>query len=443
MADTEKWAGRTEQQQIKLLGRQALFARSKARYPAVFGGYCSGKTMAGCLVGIQMCLEHPGITGAVIRNTYPELRTSTKWRFMWLLDLIDEGKPDNEKVVKTSNEQYQWVKFNNGSMVFFLHTASEALYKGPEFGWFFIDQVEEMEEETVQRITTRLRQPGYPHKGMFAGNTDQGHNWCYRWFKLGQKKNVELFELNFQDNIANLDAGYVDEMLSYSDEWKKINLFGSWDAPGGLVVEPGQECFVDDFVPPDKWPCYTVIDPAESTGTTATLGWTNDFDGNYFICKEYYRDRRLIKDHAAGIRALWEGRERLIIADPMSWKKHQAIETEFVTIADRYREHGISAVPAANDIIPAIDLIRELSEPDPDHKHPITGEKPAPYIYYVASKLPKFFEELRSWMIEKPDKEPCHLMDCFRYLILTRLTKAARKKLSRMHKRVRTSFMGA
>lgn len=435
--------GRLESRNIRILGRQALFARSKARYPAVFGGYSSGKTLIACLVGIRMCLQYPGITGAVIRNTNPELRNSTKFRFMWLLDIIDAGKPENEKIVESSNEQYGWLKFRNGSMVFFLHTASEGLYKGPEFGWFFIDQVEEMEEETVRRITTRLRQPGYPHKGMFAGNTDKGHNWCYRWFKLGEKKNVELFELNFLDNIVNLDASFVDEMLSYSDEWKQINLFGSWDAPGGLVIEPTDQCFVDDFWPPDKWPRYIVIDPAESTGTTAGLAWTNDFDGNYFLWNEYYRDRRLIKDHAAGIRALWQNEERLIIADPMSWKKHQAIETEFVTIADRYREHGISAVPATNDMAPALDLIRELSEPDPTHKHPITGESPAPYIYYVVKKLPNFFEELRSWMIEEPDKEPVHLMDCFRYLILTKLTKVARKKLSRMHKRIRTSFMSA
>ena len=155
-----------------------------------------------------------------------------------------------------------------------------------------------------------------------------------------------------------------------------------------------------------------------------------------------YGKKKIIRDHAAGIKDLWGGHERQIVMDPMAWKKHQIIETEFRTIADRYREHGVPATVAPNDMMPAIDLIRELHEPDPEHKHPITGQSPAPYMYFFRHGLPNFFEELRSWMVVEPDKEPCHQMDNLRYSILSRLTGPARRKFHQYKKFRKPSFMG-
>jgi hypothetical protein len=359
---------------------------------------------------------------------------------MELVREMDKGKQESQKMLDRENEQYNYIRFKNGSTVFFLHTSSDALFKGPEFGWFFIDQAEELDEEVAQRITTRLRQPNMPQKGMFAGNTDKGHNWCYRWFKLKQKKNVELFEISFLDNISNLDRNYVEEMLAYPEDWKKINLYGSWDSPGGLVIEPQDIHMVDPFDIPIGWPRYITMDPAESTGVCAALAFTVDKNGNRYYTKEYYKSRRIIKDHANGILRLWDGSQRLILADPNSWRKAQMGENDFVTISDRYREHGVYAVPAANGIEPAIDMLRQLHEPDKEHNHPITGTVPAPYVYFFKGRLPNFFEELKGWMVDEPDKEPCHLMDCLRYSVLAKV--AGPRFRQRPVLRRKTSFMG-
>jgi len=426
---------------ITLKGKQALFAQSKARYPAMFGGFASGKTTVGCLVGIDLCLRYPGIVGAVIRNTYPELRTSTKKVFMDLLHEMDRGRVPSQKIIESENEQYNIVKFTNGSMVFFLHTGSEALYKGPEFGWFLIDQAEELPEEIARKITTRLRQPGYPQKGMFVGNTDKGHNWCYRWFKLGQKPNSELFEISFVDNRDNLDKSFFDEMMSAPTDWKKVNLFGSWDSPGGLVLEPLPIHCIEAFPVPDRWPRLVGLDPADSTGTTAALAGTVDYHGNYYICNEYYHDKRLIRDHARGILMLWDSPPSHCVADPHSWAKHQAVDGQFLTLADRYREYGVAALPANDDMLTTIDILRELAEPEAGHRHPITGESPAPRLYFFYKKLPNLFEELRSWMIEEPDKEPCHATDALRYLIGSRIGTPKRRYRAYKQRR-RGSYMG-
>jgi len=426
---------------IQLKGKQALFAQSKARYTAIFGGVGSGKTMVCSLVGIDMCLRYPGITGAVIRKSVPELRLSVKKRFMDLLHDMDRGRPVGQKIIESENDQLGIVKFKNGSTVYFLHTQSEGLYRGPEFGWFLIDQAEELDEDIVMKIMTRLRQPGYPHRGMFNGNTDKGHNWCYRWFKLGQLPNSELFEVTYLDNIDNLDKDDIEDMLSRPEDWKKVYLFGSWDSPGGLVLNLQDIHFLEPFDIPAAFPRYIALDPAESTGTCAALAFTVDRHGNYIFVKEYYRSKCLIKEHAEGILKLWDGMHKLIVADPNSWRKRQAMESEFVTIADRYSQYGIFAVPANGNIEVSIDILRELAEPYPEHLHPVTGKSPAPRIYFFKSRLPNLMEEIKSWMIEDPTKEPCHAVSALRYAVSSGLGGPdVRKRIKPI--RVVKSFMG-
>lgn len=442
---------------LNLSGKQALFYHEVmndegARYVALFGGFASGKTTVGCLCGLTLALTYPGIKGAVVRNTNPELRNSTKLVFMDLLSALNAGRPKSQSLIEFANEQYNWVKLVNGSVVFFCHTSSDALFKGPEFGWFFLDQAEEMDEETVKKITSRLRQPQTPQKGMFTGNTDKGHNWCYRWFKLGQKPNSKLIEISFVDNKDNLTPAFFDEMMSYPDDWKKVNLYGSWDSPGGLVIEPTEQHVLKHFEPVDAYSHGIVIDPAESTGVTAVLYVSVDFDGNYVICDEYYEKARMIKEHADGIKKKWyefrkgpagmphEDYWRLhppsfVYADPRSWYKRQALETGLITLADRYRDHGIVGTPAVNDMEIGIDMVREMHEPHPDHKHIITGERPAPSLYFVKDKLPNLMTEIFSWMIEEPDKEPCHGVDCVRYLCATNPSKPRRKQMIRKLRR--------
>lgn len=437
-----------EPKKMELIGKHALFfhmvntpqSEGGARHCGIFGGFGSGKSTAACLCGFDMLLKNPGVTGAVIRMTSPELRSNTMKIFMDLVRDFDWGKADNEKFETGFNMQYGIATFQNRSTVYFLHGQSEALFKGPEFGWYIIDQVEEFDEDFVVRITTRLRQPGQPQKAIYVGNTDKGHNWCYNWFKLGRKKNSGLIECSFMDNVHNLDGGIVEDLLGYPEEWKRINLFGSWDSPGGLVIEPTADHVLDAAkvrIPPN-WRRGLIIDPADSTGTTCAHATAVDPDGNHYVCREYYEKGRIIREHALGIKEMWckfieepmkdaeEVFEYLppdyVIMDPSAWKKSQPKDDGLVLIANLYREHGITAVKAKNDMAASLDLLRERHWPHPDSKHVMTGRSPAPAIYFFKEDIPHTWEEIFSWMIEKPDKEPVHGCDCVRYFVAARLS---------------------
>ena len=415
---------------LKLTPKQSLFIHSRTRYLALFGSIGSGKTVVGCLKGIDYCLKHPGIVGAVIRNTNPELESSTKKIFLDLLHQIDDNLSRNKKIVLAENNQKNWVKFTNGSMVFFLHTDDESLYKGPEFGWMLVDQAEEINETIAKRMTERLRQRGYPQQLMFLGNTDRGHNWCYRWFKKGEKPFSELIEVTILDNAVNLDKGYLLDQFSRPEEEKKIWLYGSWDNPRGLVLRLNDYNFIGPFNPPDGWAHYIGIDPAGSTGYCAALHVVVDYEGNFYVIDEYYQKNKLVKEHATGILRLTND-YKIIYMDPSAWRKQEIDKDgkpQFITLADRYREYGIYAVPAENSISVGIDILREYAALDPKRRHPITGKMGSPRIFFVKERLPNLMEEMAEWMIDDPSKEPSHARDTLRYVIATRPPIPVRRK---------------
>ena len=442
-----------EPKKMELIGKHALFAHMVAqrgtnekgedipepRHCGIFGGFGSGKSTTACLCGFDMLLANPGVTGAVIRMTSPQLRSNTMKIFMDLVHDFDWGKDDNEKFGTAFNMQYGIAGFANRSTVYFLHGQSEDLFKGPEFGWYIIDQVEEFDEDFVVRITTRLRQPGQPQKAMYVGNTDKGHNWCYYWFKKNRKKNSGLIEVSFVDNAHNLKGGIVEDLMEYPEEWKRINLYGSWDSPGGLVIEPTDQHILDSGLVkiPSRWRRGLIFDPADSTGTTAALAVAVDFEGNGYICREYYQKNRLIREHALGIKEMWckfvgkpltdvdevweyNGPD-FIIEDSNAWKKSQPKDDGLVTIAELYREYGLTATKAKRDMAASLDLVRDKCYPHPDVKHIITKQSPAPSLYFFKNDIPKTWEEIFSWMIEEPDKEPVHACDCIRYFAAARI----------------------
>ena len=409
------------QKVLKLLGKYALFARSKARYPGIFGGYAAGKTTTCSIVGLDMALRYPGITGAVIRRAKTELKASTKDKFMTVVRTFDYGKPTNRRIMQFYNEQNDFLRLRNGSTVFFLHTKSEGLYRGPEFGWFFIDQAEEIEEGIARLITTRLRQPGFPHKGMFAGNTNMGHNWNYHWFVLKEKSNTDLYMVTMEDNRDNLDPEFYEEMQSYPEEWKRINLYGDWDEPGGLVLDVKPEQILDKFSPPPYWRKVIAIDPAEGAGTCGSLIGYITTRGEIIVFNEYYEKNKIIPEHAAGILRVANGEYDVAVMDATSYGKRQSVGDTFYTVAQRYAQYGISAIPAIQNINVSIDVLNEYAKPDKNRKHILTGRPPGFKLYFVKDNLPILFRQINGWMRANPSREPIHLGDALRYLVASGL----------------------
>jgi len=430
-----------------------FYATQKYRHTAFFGGIRSGKTVAAAIRGIDIALQCPGSRGVVIRETHVKLNDNTKFEFMKYLNEYDKRL----HIIDRKNDNENFVLLTNGSWIFFRHAHDEGLFKGPTYTWFLVDQAEEIDEEIAKLVCDRLSDPRYHNVGMWVGNTDRGHNWCYRWFKkdildgdgnvtgYGEKPNSYLIETTFLDNIAYLqqiESSYVIEQLRRPQEEQDIYIYGSWDNPSGLILSLSDIHYVNDFKVPEGWYKYISCDPPFTTGTFAALGWSVDYDDNYFYMREYYQDNRLIREHAEAVKLLWHCKENLMFFDPSAWKHGQGDDTQVdIKLADLYRQHGLYPVPAENAIGVGIELLRDKARIDPEHKHPFTGKVGAPHVYFVKSRVPNLLEEMAGWMMDDPSKEPVHQCDNIRYSVASR----AAHPIKQVHdetRRLYTGYMG-
>lgn len=402
---------------IVLKGVQARFMKDQTRFPGMFGSIASGKTTLGCLKGIMYSLLYPRNYGIVLRNTHTELRTSTQKKFLELIDLY------YKKYEKSRNMQDNTITFTNGSEVQFLHSQSEDLFQGPEIGWFLVDQAEAVPERIAEKLTERLRKPGVPQQGMYVGNTNRGKNWCWRWFVRKERASSSYHPVTILDNVENLDPLYVKDLLQRPESWKKVWLFGSWDAPGGQIVTFTNEHMFDYFGPPREWRAVISIDPADGMGFCGALAGAVSFEDDYLIFKEYLEKERHVFDHARAIKAMWPGRERFDYMDPSAWR-HVSIPSEsgkdqWITLADRYRAQGIHPAPAENAILPSIDMIQERLALDMERMHPFAQKMGAPRLY-VSRSCTKLLDQLTEWTWETIDAEEIHLIDALRYFVASR-----------------------
>ncbi len=154
------------------------------------------------------------------------------------------------------------------------------------------------------------------------------------------------------------------------------------------------------------------IDPAV-TGTTAALKAAIDEEGNLIVYDELYEANKRVSEACEAIQesdVYW-------LIDPSSKAKHREKEGDLYSLYDEYRDNGIVAYPAENDVDAGINrvgeyfkqgkikifssctnLIRELERYHwAELKQAITGEQRA-----------------------KPYKKDDHLCDCLRYIIMSR-----------------------
>lgn len=367
--------------------------------------------------------------GIVLRNTYPELETSTAKRFFELVDMYySQYKPPGGG----RNMQKLAQRFTNGSEVRFLHSGSEDLFQGPEIGWFLVDQAESVPERIGEKLTERLRRPGFPQQGMYVGNTNYGKNWCYRWFVRKERHNSSYHPITILDNIENLDKMYVEDLMRRPESWKKIWLYGSWDAPGGQVFAFTNEHFVDYQDVPDEWNKVIAVDPADGMGYCGALAGAVDFQGNIWIMKEYLAKEKHVAEHAMAIRSMWRGKHSIVYMDPSAWRNQSVVgstgKDQWVTLADRYRAYELYPVPAENAIQPTIDIVHDYMDIDPAVIHPVLKRPGAPRIY-ISRSCVKLIEQNTQYTWESLDAKEIHLVDALRYLVASRPAPPARWKM--------------
>ena len=144
--------------EYKLLKAQREFLEIPHNYSldvAVYqGGYGSGKTFAGSLLGILLALKYPGIRGLVGAQTYTLVRDTTLQSYFEHLENIGfiEG------IDYEWSSSLQKLSFQNGSEILFRHFDEPNKLKSLNLGFVEIEEMSEVPYETFKVLLSRMRQ---------------------------------------------------------------------------------------------------------------------------------------------------------------------------------------------------------------------------------------------------------------------------------------------
>lgn len=228
----------------KLLKAQREFLEIPHDYSldvAVYqGGYGSGKTFAGSLLGILLALKFPGIRGLVGAQTYTLVRDTTLQTYFEHLDNFGftEGKDYNW------SSSLQKLTFKNGSEILFRHFDEPNKLKSLNLGFVEIEEMSDIPYDTFKMLLGRMRQKvkkswkDFTYRIFGHTNPETCRGWVYKTFKENKSPNYRLISAPTTQNIY-LPKGFCDELKKVYDE-QYYNIFvlaQNGEYNNGLVIK--------------------------------------------------------------------------------------------------------------------------------------------------------------------------------------------------------------
>lgn len=207
--------------------KQRDFILTDKKYATFIGAFRSGKSLAASFKAYALSFNYPGNVGLICRKDYTTLRDSTMQTFFGIIPT------DSPLVVKWNATTHDlWLKSRDPkkpSHIMFRGAEEYKKFGSYELGWFWIDQSEEVPEMIFRQLSGRLSRPGVPLCGMQTPNPPGQYHWLYRRFKLGFNPNKDFVcHTSTYDNQENLPEGYIEDLESQPEQWKKAFLYGEW-----------------------------------------------------------------------------------------------------------------------------------------------------------------------------------------------------------------------
>lgn len=230
----------------QLLPAQSEFLKIPHDYPrdiALYqGGYGSGKTFSGSLLGILLCLKYAGIRGLVGALTFPLVRDTTLQSYFEHLDNMGFKLGAHYKF-KTGEGK---LKFSNGSEILFRHLQEPNKLKSLNLGFVELEEMSDIPESTFLMLLGRLRQTikpeweelGFKYRIFGHTNPEPAKGWIYKHFVEQKADNYRLIIAPTTQNKF-LSSDFVQSLKdAYDEQYYRINVLGEFgDYTSGLVVK--------------------------------------------------------------------------------------------------------------------------------------------------------------------------------------------------------------
>lgn len=399
---------------FKLTTKQAEFIGAVEQFTSYIGAIGTGKSTALIVKSLFHSQESPNNLGVIVRKNFTDLRDST---------IKDFETYTGFKVSETKKE----CLLPNGSTILFRHGDELPVLKNLNLGFFGIEQAEEFGDETTwQFLKMRLRRDVKHRNGFIVGNT-AGHNWVWQLFKRnGVLPNHRLIEAITQEHAHILPADYIENLKTLPKKLYARYVMNSWDETEGLIYDEYEATKhkVSPIDIPDTWERGFVLDHG-FRNPTAILWYAIDYDGNVHLTDEHYEREKPISYHAEMIkhRGIMTG-----YCDPSIFNTVSIKAGKKYSIADEYAEFGVNLMPSTKqEEKAALARVNEFFK---------SGR------IKVHDTLVHFEQEITNWkwkevrpnaanlnLPEEPEDKDNHLMDCLKYLIVSRFSESERPKV--------------
>lgn len=454
------------------------------------GGFNSGKTSGSILHMLALCDNFPGYKVAVLRKTFKDLTMTTRPSFdQWI---------DPKRVKQASATE---VTLDNGSSFIFHHLDSPnsaTVLRGLEINAAILDQAEQMQESTFKILLGRLgrwkaakvpkwvlsaHEGEWPWKNkagqpippiacvLTANPTEDGDpelHWL--WQRFSPESNSWKEKWRFQGyrqlvmpTTENKFAGEqnVDILLQQDEDYVKRYVRGEWVRSKGHIYRLDEMSIIDYTPELVSWienNCLLgrVLDHGDSA-PTCCLWYGTDANHNLFFWQEYYQPGMTedgkefnVSDHRRAITHLSRGKTfRINLADASIFDKTRNISgytrrQQRWSVADEYidrkiinEDTAIFWTPADKNEALSRQRLSQYLRIDGGHKHPITGERGAPHIYFVQQSdehehgINHAIRDIRNakrLIVGENDGKPIysderdpsisdHALDCVRYVV--------------------------
>src|SRR3990172_3204810 len=161
----------------KFLPSQREFLFSPASYIALMGGWGSGKITIGSMRGLVLSTLYPGNVGLVGRYHATDLEDSTLPTFFGLCP---------PSWIRHWKKARKILTLRNGSQILFRHihdpNPKRRHITSTNLGWFFIDQLEEIDVSHWNTLIGRLRLSRAKKRFGFGAGNPNGKDWIYDTF---------------------------------------------------------------------------------------------------------------------------------------------------------------------------------------------------------------------------------------------------------------------
>jgi len=381
-------------------------ARGKNRFRVVVAGRRFGKTILAIIELVIAALTEGGKYLWYVAPTYKQAEMIA-WR---LLKKINPDKTAKYNEVKLS------VEFFNGSRIELKGADKEDNLRGTGLDGLVVDEFASIHSNW--QVWNEVLRPALTDKKgwcLFIG-TPKGKDALWELWLKGQKEEEGYKSWTFKtsDNPFIDKAEIESARQSMPQRHFRQEFEASFEDYTGLVYP---EFTVKNIIEPTYLPIHYqrigAIDPAIS-GVTGVLKAAIDETGAFIVYSEHYELNQRVNEVAQAITE--EGIKWYI--DPASGATNMQKDGKLYSLFDEYGDNGIHATTAENDVEAGINRVGEYLK-----QNQIKIFSTCKSLIYELERYHWVEEkETAGGMLKpKPYKKDDHLVDCLRYLLMSRV----------------------